>query len=341
MAEKFFIDRAGALTNKRRTATGGYLVDAVLAKVGVMRYAAHEPVPGTHFNPPEVLQAHVDVLATCPVTNRHPKRMVSTETYKEVACGHVVGQPVYTDGKLVATLAVHDADLIRDIESGRAREVSMGYLAALRAEEGEHEGATYDHVRTDIQWNHIAIVPEGRAGKDACLVLDSAEIPGEDDMKFTINGKEVDAEKAQAAIDALGMLFEDAKGKLADLEAKLVAKAEELKVATSDAAIDAAVEKRLAEKQASEERAARKAAVAKAYPNMTLDAKVSQETIDYLFQTIDAKAEEQKALAAVAPGAKGAVATDAKTASRSKPAPDAARQSMIKGARVIKVVDGE
>jgi hypothetical protein len=340
VTERFFIDRAGVLTNKRKTATGGYLVDAVLASVGVMRYAQHEPVPGAHFNPPEVLQAHLDVLTTCPVTHRHPKRMVSTETYKEVARGHVVGTPAFADGKLTATLAIHDADLIREIEAGRAREVSMGYLAALREQGGEYEGQTYDHVRTDIQWNHIAIVPEGRAGKDVCLVLDSAEIPGEDDMKFKVNGKEYEAEKVQGAIDALEMLLENAKGEAKELKVQLDAKAEELKVAKSAETIDAAVDARLVAKKADEERASRRAAVVKAYPNMKLEGKTA-ETIDALFESIDAKAEEQKSLAAVAPGAAGASTgvKDAKPAS--KPSPDASRQSMIQGVRTSKAPDGE
>lgn len=294
----YFVDRSGPLTNKRRTATGGYLVDATLARVGVMDYPERKQ---RHYNSPEVLQANLDAIVTAPVTNRHPSTMVTADTYQEVACGHVVGTPSFKEGKVFATLAIQDANLIADIESGFCREVSMGYIAHAEPAQGEFEGQVYDTVRKEIEWNHIAVVPAGRAGKDVCLCLDSAEIPGEETSMFTVNGKEYGADKVQAAIDALEMLLTDAKGEVGTLTARVGELTGELTTAKSQETIDAAVAAELVKREGVAKAAVRKEKVAKRYPKMNLEGK-SQETIDTLFETVEA---EESEITDAAPGAAG------------------------------------
>lgn len=319
----YYVDRAGRLTNKRRTATGGFLVDATLARVGVMAYPERQEV---HFNSPEVLQANLDAIPTAPVTNRHPAKMVTPVTFKSVSCGHVVGSPTFKDGMIHATLAIQDIDLIADIESGAAEEISMGYLAVSEPTEGTYDGEAYDMARKSIEWNHIAVVPAGRAGRDVCLCLDSADIPGDSEMKtLMINGRAVELDKAQAAVDALEMLLEDARGEVTELQASIVTKDAEIATAKSEATIDAAVTARLAKVEAERKTAERRAAVAKRYPKMALDGK-SQETIDSLFETLTAEqaavAAEEATVDELAPGAAGgAPSAEKKEVNDAKPAP--------------------
>lgn len=299
----FFVDRTGTLTNKRRTATGGYLVDAVLARTGTLNYPSKGQV---HLNTAEALQGNLEALQTVPVTNQHPHRMVDPDTYADVVCGHIVGMPTFKDGKIHATLAINDAQLIEDIESGRAREVSMGYLAHSEEAEGFCDGVKYNRVRTLLDWNHAAIVPAGRAGKDVCLALDSADIPGETEMKLKINGKEVDADKAQASIDAIEMLLENAREEVQEAKDALTAKEAELKTATSDEAIGKLVQAKFDAAEAIKVVDAKRAKVAKHFPKMKDLDKKSAETIETLFDSI---AQEEATVDALAPGAAGGEAS--------------------------------
>jgi hypothetical protein len=298
---QYIVDRSGPLTNKRRTATGGFLVDAVLARTGVLEYSDGKGGIVRHFNPPEVLSENLDALLTSPVTNRHPKKMVDAVTYKDVVAGHVVGNPEFKDGKIFATLAIQDAQLIADIEMGAAREVSMGYLASNAEETGTCDGLEYQVVRKSIQWNHIAIVPAGRAGAQVCLMLDSVDIPQEEADMIKVNGKEVAADKVQAAVDALEMLLEQLRSQVTELETKVVQVEAEKVEATSDAAIEKLVQAKLTEREKAVKVQEKRAKVAKVYPAMQLDSK-SDDVIEALFDTISAERAEVEALA---PGAQG------------------------------------
>lgn len=273
---QFFIDSTGALSNMRRTPQGGFLVDATLAKVGVMSYAKGSELI-RRFNPAETLAAHAADAAVAPVTFKHPPKFVDVHSYQKLACGHVVGTPTFADGHIRATLAIQDAGLIRAIEMGEAREVSMGYTAHHDMTPGVTEsGEHYDERRIKIEWNHIAVVPAGRAGKSVRLMLDSDEIPEmETDMKLKINGVEVDVSAAQDAVDSYvaGLLAQaaDLTKQADELNVKLKAAEAQLATAQSDEAFDAAFkvreEKRAAEKAKSEKRER----VAKGYPAISLD----------------------------------------------------------------------
>lgn len=281
----FFVDRVGTLTNKRRTATGGFLVDAILARVGVLDYVvAGKPV--RRYNSPEVLQASLDQLVTSPVTFKHPKEMVTTDNYQTVACGHIVGTPFFADGVVKATLAIQDAKLIQSIDADETTEVSMGYWAQHDGKPGADPdtGLTFDEARVLISWNHVAIVPAGRAGKNVRLMLDSADIPqeNEDTVALKIKGIEVAADAAQAAVDGLEAELVGLRAEV--LKAKQEAKdaADALVEKTSEAALDALVDARLLkEKEAKDAADAAEAAkvakeaklerISKAFPDETLD----------------------------------------------------------------------
>lgn len=289
---KYYVDQSGRLGEHRRAATGGLIVEATLAKTGVLVYTEGGKQV-RHLNTEQVLASSLAQIPTAPVTNRHPSKFVDTTNYTKVAAGHVVGAPEFVDGHLKATLAIHDEKLIRDIELGTAREVSMGYHVEVSDAPGiTDSGEAYDVVRETISWNHIAIVPQGRAGKTVRLLLDSSEIPPNyGEVMYKIDGKEVAQDAAQAAFDAALAATEGrlelAKAEVAELKAKLDAVQAELVKATSDETIDAAVSARLEKKAQDEARAARLEAVKKAFPKMDLTGK-SQDAIDALFEVAKA-----------------------------------------------------
>lgn len=87
----------------------------------------------------------------------------------------VVGS-VGTDGKfekpyLKNSMTITDAQAIQYIEDGTAKEISCSYRFNPEFKSGEYtelDGSKvhYDFVMRDIEGNHVALVPEGRAGHD-------------------------------------------------------------------------------------------------------------------------------------------------------------------------------
>jgi Drexlerviridae head maturation protease len=271
MSTTYFVDRAGTLTNVRRTAVGGMLVDAKLAKVGVLEYQDGERVI-RRYNPAAVLEAALPQVSTIPVTNRHPDKFVDTTNYSKFAAGHVVGAARFEDGHIHATLAINDEKLIRDIEMGIAREVSLGYSAVHDGKPGEADGETWDEARIELILNHAAVVPAGRAGKSVRLCLDSADIPAIDQEVIVavlkIAGSEVQVDSAQPAIDALEaklvvaeQAVTDSAAKVAELEAKLAE-------VTTDSFIDAKVAERIEAQKAEDAFQASVARVKARFPKL-------------------------------------------------------------------------
>jgi len=289
-----FIDRAGVLSNARRTVTGGLLIDATLAKEGVMEYLDSKGNVVRRYNPASLLQSVAEQVVTAPVTNRHPDKFVDASNYSQLSCGHVVGTPRFENGHIVATLAIQDAKLIADIDLGVAREVSMGYYAEHDTTPGvTASGETYDEIRTNLVWNHTAIVPAGRAGSSVRLMLDSENIPdmGEEiSVKLKINGKEVEAQDAQSVFDLydadlqaqLAKAQQDAK----EANEKLTAAEAKLAEATSDAAIDAIISERNEKARLQAEKDAKLARVKATFPAISLEGR-SQDFIDALDLRID------------------------------------------------------
>jgi hypothetical protein len=292
-----FIDRQPAtLKNVRRTAVGGLLVDATLARVGVLEYVEGGKVI-RRYNPEAVLAASLDALPTAPVTNRHPRKFVDGKTYRDVAAGHLVGQPKLENGHIVATLAIQDERLIEDVESGRTREVSLGYHAEHDGMPGTTpEGETYDEARTRVYVNHIALVPAGRAGRTVRVLLDSEDIPQELEdeeimTKIKIGDKEVALDAAQSTFDAYDGAVQ---AELATLRASVATLTEAKDAAEAKAtpeAIQALVDAKLKEIKDSETRAERVKRLAVRFPSVTDLDKRSNDFLDALEAAVAADPE--------------------------------------------------
>jgi hypothetical protein len=232
------------------------------------------------------------------VTFKHPKKFVDIHNFKDLTKGHVVGTPTFENGHIKATLAIQDAELIRAIEMGVAREVSMGYTAHHDGKPGVTEdGESYDESRVKIEWNHIAVVPAGRAGKTVRLMLDSDEIPDQEQqedevMEIVINGVKVEGASVQASFDSydagLQAQIVELKDAADKLRAELKQAQDALALAQSDEALDKRLEAKLAAQKAADEAAAKVARVKAKYPTISLEGR-SQDFIDGLDARIEAE----------------------------------------------------
>jgi uncharacterized protein len=162
----------------KRTPQGGLRASAFLTRSGIFVYRKDGKTVREYRPPEEVFRA--DSLATlsgATVTKQHPavrNGLVDPSSYRSVAVGHV-GDEVKQDGdKVAGVVYVQDADAIAAVERGSMRQVSCGYQCRMDETPGvTADGQSYDRVQRDITYNHVALVPVGRAGADVALRLDA------------------------------------------------------------------------------------------------------------------------------------------------------------------------
>lgn len=194
-------------------------VEAAVARTGVLEYS-----DGTRtwreYRPEEEVFA-ADSLATlrgAPVTNEHPEKLVSPDTFKAVSCGHA-HDDVRRDGDLVVVdLDVQDAELGRLILAGERREISCGYTCEVERTPGvTPEGERYDAIQRQIRHNHVALLPpgEGRSGPDVSLRLDGAAVQVRRDTaaegsmkKITLKGRVIKLDASEDDVAAQGAVDE-------------------------------------------------------------------------------------------------------------------------------------
>lgn len=114
-------------------------------------------------------------LVMAPLTNDHPNEAVNPGNVKQLQIG-VVGEQIQPeeDQFIAAHVTVMDAAAIKDVESGVV-ELSCGYDCDEDETPGTYMGEAYDLIQRNIRYNHVALVPRGRAGREVKLRLDSQD----------------------------------------------------------------------------------------------------------------------------------------------------------------------
>lgn len=223
------LDTAAPLRRVVETPQGGLRVEAAVSRAGVLRYRDTAGQEWAELVPAEELGAE-DSLATlrgATVTDLHPPGLVTAESYREVAVGHVHDDVRVEGGYVVATLTVNDAAECARIRAGERKDTSAGYVCDLDETPGvTPEGESYQRVQRRRRYNHVGLGPEGwgRAGSDVGLRLDGGAVAvrvdapaGDPSMKRTIKVRGVEyrldgddkalddkkVEMAQGAIDSM------------------------------------------------------------------------------------------------------------------------------------------
>ena len=165
-------DVTGKIRKVVRTPQGGIRVEASLTRTGVFDYLNPDGsirremrTDAEVFNPDSLAS-----LSGAPVTDKHPKQMVTPETWGQSAVvGHVATEARRDGDLVVADLVIQGGDVIKEIEQEKKREISCGYRCTVRMQPGEN----YDAVQTGIIYNHVALVEKGRAGSRVALRIDA------------------------------------------------------------------------------------------------------------------------------------------------------------------------
>jgi uncharacterized protein len=217
----------GRIDSAERTSQGFLKAPAYLTRAGVFVYYNTDGSERREWRPQaEVFRADsLASLISAPVTERHPPEMVDAKNREKYDRGNIGDEIVRDGGKVRATVYVKDHRLISAVERGDMREVSCGYRCDMDptpgvVPDGEPDaGQRYDMVQRDIVYNHVAVVPQGRAGGEVRLRLDEAgnsviPTPLENHMDEKIKALEERLAKAEARADKADARAAEAEAKL-------------------------------------------------------------------------------------------------------------------------------
>ena len=152
-------------------------------------------------------------LSGLPLTNNHPSELISPDNASDYIVGMTSDQPKRifapihnTDSEeeeyVQQRMTVFDGPTIKDIRTGRKREISLGYTCNLDYEKGTYKGQPYDAIQRNIRYNHVSLVNKARGGPNCKILLDGVEVnfDGESNeqiletemKKFKFKGKELE-----------------------------------------------------------------------------------------------------------------------------------------------------
>lgn len=169
---------AGTLNPPERLTNGWLRADAFVTRAGVFSYRDPDGTERRELRHPDDVfdAASLASLVMVPMTDGHPSMPLDATNAQSLSIGHLGERIERADGDLVRAMTqVTHAPAIEAVESGTRRELSCGYDADVVEESGEYEGEPYTHRQRQIRYNHVAIVPAGRAGPLVRMRVDGVD----------------------------------------------------------------------------------------------------------------------------------------------------------------------
>lgn len=127
----------------------------------------------------------------------------------DVTVGAVGTNAEYVHPYLYNSLSVWAREGIEGIETGEQKELSSAYRYRADMTPGTYLGVPYDGVMRDIDFNHVALVPEGRAGAD--VVVGDSQIDQKEISMSKVVSRFAGASMGALAIYLKPKLAQDAK----------------------------------------------------------------------------------------------------------------------------------
>jgi hypothetical protein len=134
------------------------------------------------YRPAEEIEKAADSFNGLPLMLDHWD-MDASNIPKDKVVGSLGTDAKWEPPYLTNSLIVTDSNAIKAIEDGSYSELSASYACDIDMTGGIFDGKSYDGVMKNIKGNHVALVPEGRAGHDV-KVADSAMGGGENEMDW-------------------------------------------------------------------------------------------------------------------------------------------------------------
>lgn len=157
----------------------GFLIaDSIITRTGVFTYRNADGTTRKELRHPDDVfkQDSLKTLSMLPITLLHPsEKSVNSDNVSRLQKGYTGESITIQNSKYIRNkLKITAKDAIKAVKDG-IQELSLGYKLALIKEDGVFENERYDYRQTEMSYNHLAIVPKGRAGKEARISLDSED----------------------------------------------------------------------------------------------------------------------------------------------------------------------
>lgn len=177
---------------------GLMVVKACILKEGVFPYLASEfiengenkqvniYIPASEFTPKALESGQgADVITG----EEHEWRTVENSMKDGLTVGSIAGDLYAEQGKIFCKLKIEDKKTIDEILAKKLVEISAGYRADFRQEDGIYNGQPYEYRQGNIVFNHVLLLPEGegRCGPEV-RVINKKKI-GENKMVKTLRVK--------------------------------------------------------------------------------------------------------------------------------------------------------
>jgi hypothetical protein len=120
------------------------------------------------YRDPDELKKSTDTLNGVPLLNRHIP--VNPQQLPEDAIVGAMGKDASFEAPFLKnSLTVWSSKSIDKINSGDQCKLSGGYFYTPDMTPGTYDGVFCDGVMRDIKFNHVSLVPDGRAGRDVVV----------------------------------------------------------------------------------------------------------------------------------------------------------------------------
>ena len=220
-----------------KTAEGFIRDTPIVGRTGILLYRNADGSERREYRPPEEAFS-ADSLASLmgkPITIGHKAFVTAGNAAKVAPVGSVLSAGRQDGNNIVADIVVYNLDT-------DSRELSCGYTLDLDETPGTTpEGEHYDAIQRNIVYNHLAIVPQGRAGvarlnMDGSQVVDDEDNSKEDNKMAEMTKIRLDsgieyecAPEVKVEIEKMRKDSADAKKEFDKLQAKFDALDAELK----------------------------------------------------------------------------------------------------------------
>jgi hypothetical protein len=133
---------------------------------------------------PTELAAGAHTFNNLPILAKHDPKVSADNIPENLIIGTTGDKAEFNSPYLTNSLAFWKQDAINNIETDSAKQLSCGYRYIPDMTPGTYNGTPYDGVMRNIRGNHVALVPDGRAGDDVvvgdCSLAMESAMPGEE-----------------------------------------------------------------------------------------------------------------------------------------------------------------
>lgn len=164
------------------------------------------------YRPARELLAAAESVNRLPILYEHHDIDAETPA-KQETIGNMGSDGTFEAPYLTNSLVFTDGAVITAIQSGEIKELSLSYHYTPVLKAGVFQGQNYDFVMTNISGNHLALVPQGRAGADVCVA--DAAFPISKQITARINSMKP---KLSRLVRAIRGLARDADPEHKDIE---------------------------------------------------------------------------------------------------------------------------